>query len=295
MFIMPKHQTTQTDRITASDTPQVIRRRLRRERRMLSSAERRHAAGQALRSLSRLPLPRQPNRPLNIGVYADAFGELPTQGLIDWARRRGWRVFLPVVTHAHSALRFRQLHATTLKNARLARHPLAMRQPAYGALVTARDLDVLFVPLVAFDDDGYRLGMGGGFYDRTLAHRRNKPLVIGWAYDWQRVAHLPRQPWDARLDLAVLPSGIMDFRQRFVVSPPKPVTAAPNDFLLKLLTCSTPTVANDAAVFDDDAAPVDDTLSSAQIVTVMNPNHLAQLLAQADAFLAVNRDTDSDF
>lgn len=296
-FIMPKSQAIKTDCVSLAKTPAAIRRRLRRARLMLSPVQRRHAAGQAVRQLSRLPLPRQPQRPLNIGVYADAFGELPTQGLIDWVRRRGWRVFLPVVTRPHRALRFRELATPTLKSARLARHPLAMRQPAYGALWLARDLDVLFVPLVALDDDGYRLGMGGGFYDRTLARHKHKPLVIGWAYDCQRVAHLPRQPWDARLDMAVLPSGVVDFRQRYDVAFTQ--QSAKN---LANAALRAPTAANAAAVFDDsgvfddnDVIPVDDTLAPAQIAAVMNPNHLAQLLAKADAFLAVNRDTEQDF
>ena len=65
--------------------------------------------------------------------------------------------------------------------------------------------DWLLVPLLAFDDAGYRLGYGGGFYDVTLAaRRRRKPvLAIGVAYDGQRVERVPRDPTDARLDAIV--------------------------------------------------------------------------------------------
>jgi 5-formyltetrahydrofolate cyclo-ligase len=72
----------------------------------------------------------------------------------------------------------------------------------------ARELDLILLPLVAFDESGQRLGMGGGFFDRSLAflawrqHWR-KPHLIGLAYDFQKVAALPREPWDVPLDAVV--------------------------------------------------------------------------------------------
>ena len=71
-----------------------------------------------------------------------------------------------------------------------------------------RDLDIVFTPLVAFDTAGNRVGMGAGFYDRSFAfrkHRRNwrRPLLIGVAYDFQRVPHIPARTWDVPVDLVV--------------------------------------------------------------------------------------------
>jgi len=70
--------------------------------------------------------------------------------------------------------------------------------------------DILLVPMLAFDARGYRLGYGGGFYDRTLAALRaqGQILAIGFAYDAQEVAYLPTDATDARLDLIVTPAGI---------------------------------------------------------------------------------------
>lgn len=64
-------------------------------------------------------------------------------------------------------------------------------------------LTVVLAPLVAFDSDGYRLGMGGGFYDRYLA-RHPRSLYIGLAHDIQQSSQaLPREPWDRPLDAVV--------------------------------------------------------------------------------------------
>ena len=69
--------------------------------------------------------------------------------------------------------------------------------------------DVLLVPLLAFDDRGYRLGYGGGFYDRTIAGlRARQPVVaIGLAFDEQRVDAVPHSDNDERLDWVLTPSG----------------------------------------------------------------------------------------
>ena len=70
------------------------------------------------------------------------------------------------------------------------------------------------MPLVGFDRLGHRLGMGGGFYDRTFAAeswRFRRPCLIGVAHDCQEVEQLSAQPWDVPLDALVTPSGWLDF------------------------------------------------------------------------------------
>lgn len=71
------------------------------------------------------------------------------------------------------------------------------------------DPDIILGPLLAFDAAGYRLGYGGGFYDRTLARLRAlKPIVsIGVAYDEQRVDAVPHVDYDERLDWVLTPTG----------------------------------------------------------------------------------------
>jgi len=78
-------------------------------------------------------------------------------------------------------------------------------QPSAPAL----DPDVLLVPLLAFDARGYRLGYGGGFYDRTLAglRLRKHVVAVGLAFDEQRVDDVPHTAYDQRLDWVLTPSG----------------------------------------------------------------------------------------
>ncbi len=67
----------------------------------------------------------------------------------------------------------------------------------------AQELDLVFLPLVAFDRVGHRVGMGGGYYDRTFAfvqQMHHKPILIGLAYEMQQVDGLPFCTWDIPLD-----------------------------------------------------------------------------------------------
>ena len=84
-------------------------------------------------------------------------------------------------------------------------------------MLKASELNVLFMPLVAADKIGNRMGMGGGYYDRTLAKAKSKPLKIGWAYDFQLVDKLDSNPWDIKLDALITPSKLWLFR-RYLVS-----------------------------------------------------------------------------
>jgi 5-formyltetrahydrofolate cyclo-ligase len=106
--------------------------------------------------------------------------------------------------------------------------PLTMRSWSFGApLVSgvwgirepAADApevfpDILIVPLLAFDRHGYRLGYGGGYYDRTLARlRAMKPVIaIGIAFAAQQIDRVPITPRDERLDLVLTENGNIDFR-----------------------------------------------------------------------------------
>ena len=79
-----------------------------------------------------------------------------------------------------------------------------------------RALDVVLMPLVAFDESGNRLGMGGGFYDQTFSYKSraanvSKPLLIGVAYEFQRVDLLPTNWWDIGLDGIVTENGYRPF------------------------------------------------------------------------------------
>ncbi len=91
------------------------------------------------------------------------------------------------------------------------RYGIAEPVAARRALYAARQLDVIVVPVVAFDDDCHRIGFGGGFYDRALAHRRRdrrlrRPLIIGVAFDVQRQQSIRTSRWDVPVDCLVTES-----------------------------------------------------------------------------------------
>lgn len=127
------------------------------------------------------------------------------------ARANGKRLYLPVIMSPfQNHLRF----APYPEEAAFRRNRFGIPEPVVERwqLVGAASLDAVLVPLVGFDSAGNRLGMGGGFYDRTLAFRHHrshwrKPVLIGVAFEVQRVPSLVRNPWDVPLDYTVTESG----------------------------------------------------------------------------------------
>lgn len=87
-----------------------------------------------------------------------------------------------------------------------------IREPSAGAPEVLPD--IVIAPLLAFDRRGYRLGYGGGYYDRTLARlRATKPVIaVGLAFAAQQIDEVPATPRDERLDLVLTEEGAMDFR-----------------------------------------------------------------------------------
>jgi 5-formyltetrahydrofolate cyclo-ligase len=118
---------------------------------------------------------------------------------------RGHALCLPVMQGKGRALMFRSWRPGDPTTAAV----WCIEEPLPSAPVVVPD--VLLVPLLAFDASGYRLGYGGGFYDRTLADlRARKPVVaIGLAFDEQRVGAVPHSAGDERLDWVLTPSGPM--------------------------------------------------------------------------------------
>lgn len=96
---------------------------------------------------------------------------------------------------------------------RLEKRKFGIRTPGGDAVRVSHDRIALFlIPLVAFDNQGSRLGMGGGYYDRFLARLQNDVPRIGIGFDCQRSAEpLPRESWDIQLTAAITESGMIEF------------------------------------------------------------------------------------
>jgi 5-formyltetrahydrofolate cyclo-ligase len=116
-------------------------------------------------------------------------------------RERGALTALPVVVAPKQPLAFREWHP----GVELAKGPLDIPFPVDSPLVTP---DAVLVPMNGWDPQGYRLGYGGGFFDRTLASLAKKPVVIGTAYEFGRLDTIHPQPWDIPMDYVVTERGV---------------------------------------------------------------------------------------
>lgn len=144
----------------------------------------------------------------HIGVYLANDGEVDLSALVELALALGKTCYLPVLgIPFHNRLWFTPYHP----DEPLVTNRFGIPEPIPSPTRRSRkvwSLDLLLTPLVAFDESGNRLGMGGGFYDRTLSYRGlrtvwRKPRVVGIAYELQRVPRLTAQPWDMALDAIV--------------------------------------------------------------------------------------------
>jgi 5-formyltetrahydrofolate cyclo-ligase len=186
-----------------------LRRLIRARRRQVSEHDKRAAALSFARAAGRALLLRAGSR---IAVYHAYGHEADLSLLIELARSRGCELFLPRITHHRlSRMQFLRYDA----NAPLQRNSLGILEPSSftGAPARLRELDLIFMPLVAFDDQGWRLGSGGGFYDRRLHHlqvdrRWRRPKLIGVGYELQRVPRLTPQRWDIPMDAVLTERGL---------------------------------------------------------------------------------------
>ncbi|GHE80473.1 5-formyltetrahydrofolate cyclo-ligase [Thalassotalea profundi] len=191
-------------------SPNQLRKTIRQRRQQLTAPEQVKASQLLLEQLAQRLLI---NKVKNIAIYLSNDGELETELVIKWCWKQGITTYLPVI-HPFSKghLLFLHYHQDSV-----------MQTNKYGILepklniqniIPAQNLDIIFTPLVAFDTKGNRIGMGGGFYDRTLAkwyqdYRTNPhatPRPIGIAHDCQKVEDIPTQSWDIPLPEIITPT-----------------------------------------------------------------------------------------
>jgi 5-formyltetrahydrofolate cyclo-ligase len=131
-----------------------------------------------------------------LGVYWPFRAEFDPRGLIEWAVARGRRVALPVVVDKKGPLEYRAWRPGEPLVDGVWNIPVpAQRDVVVPAIVLA--------PLVGFDAACYRLGYGGGYFDRTLAALQPRPLAIGVGFAAQELATIHPQPFDVPMDLIV--------------------------------------------------------------------------------------------
>lgn len=186
----------------------ALRARMRAARTRLGAGERIAAAEGLAASLEQLP-----EFLVDDGVagYWAVGGELPLHAAVARLRSRGQRYYLPVLDG-------RLLHfAPLLPKSELRPNRHAIPEPvcAEHEFVAPDRLDVVLVPLTAFDRSGGRLGMGGGYYDRSFAFLREgarpaRPLLVGIGYSFQEVAALSPQAHDLAMDFIATEKELID-------------------------------------------------------------------------------------
>lgn len=196
-----------------------LRQAMRAKRQALTAAEQNEAASALLTHFMASSSVLQAQK---LAFYLPEDSEISTRLLIEycWAHKK--EVFLP---HIHP---FNDGHLLFLRytpQSEMILNKYGILEPKLDKrfICPIEQLDVIFLPLVAFDASGNRLGMGGGFYDRTLASCRldrchldqgqldhgnpnRKPILIGLAHDCQRVECLETESWDVPLSQIMTPS-----------------------------------------------------------------------------------------
>lgn len=185
-------------------TRSQLRQFLRNKRRSLSPSQQTQAAQQLYRQLAQHPLFC---RAQHIALYIASDGEIDPSLLMREAWRRGKQVYLPVLARwPKTAMVFQRVRPIQ----QWEKNRFGILQPRWCVADqrAAWTLDAVFLPLVGFDQQGGRLGMGGGFYDRCFAQLHQSehlmtPQRIGLAHDCQRVEQLPVAAWDVPLHAVV--------------------------------------------------------------------------------------------
>lgn len=186
-----------------------VRKRIRLARRSLSTAVQAEASRAAcqrmLEKLSAL-------KAQHVALYLTHDGELATAPLIEALWQQGIQTYLPRL-HPFNAGQLLFLHYQG--NSMMQPNPFGILEPQLDVrnVMPVERLDVVITPLVAFDIKGNRLGMGGGYYDRTLANwqANGKPLPMGYAHDCQQLPRLPCEHWDVPLPFIITPSRLWEF------------------------------------------------------------------------------------
>ncbi|MGF1741315.1 5-formyltetrahydrofolate cyclo-ligase [Vibrio profundum] len=183
----------------------ALRTRVRTKRRELSLEQRQQDALELAASFSQLPVVQQSQ---HIALYLSNDGELDTQPLFERLWQQGKKTYLPVLhPFSKGQLLFLHYHRESVMSTN--RYGIAEPKLDQRLIIPASQLNLICVPLVAFDSDGNRLGMGGGYYDRTLEpwfSTGRGPEPIGIAYDCQFVDAIPAEAWDIPLPMIATPT-----------------------------------------------------------------------------------------
>jgi 5-formyltetrahydrofolate cyclo-ligase len=187
-----------------------LRKTKRQQRRNLDDHQQDLHAQSIAQQLGRHPLFLNASR---VAFYLAEDGEIDPAYLIHKAWQYKKQVYLPILPPTGHSLFF----APYYPDSTLAPNRFGINEPDChpSQWIRARQLNLILLPLVAFDEELNRLGMGGGYYDRSLAFTRHRkqwhsPHLIGLAHELQKVDQLPCESWDVPLNMIATEARIYD-------------------------------------------------------------------------------------
>lgn len=188
----------------------ALRKHFRDLRRQLTMQQQDIAAN-GLNQLVQTQHMLQPNQ--TVALYLANDGELNCRPLIEWCWQQSIQVTLPVIHPFNPQF---LLFLLFTPETPMVKNKFGIKEPKLDVtqLVPLNHLTTIFLPLVAFDDDGNRLGMGGGFYDRTLcaltSQKNNNDITfVGVAHECQNAHKLAVDKWDVKMDKIITPSRVI--------------------------------------------------------------------------------------
>jgi 5-formyltetrahydrofolate cyclo-ligase len=193
----------------------ALRRQLLKQRRQLAKQQQRAAAKSLVQQVIRT---RWLQKAQHIAFYMAVRCEIDPQPVLRRALAMKKRCYLPVL---HPLKPRRLLFVRYQRHTRLIRNRYGILEPVFKPchVISPRALNLVFVPLVGFDQQGNRLGMGGGYYDTTFAFlrkrihaRRQQPKLVGLAYNFQHVKQLQPNPWDIPLQAVITQRGVCNVK-----------------------------------------------------------------------------------
>ena len=146
-----------------------------------------------------------------VSIYISIHNEVPTNKIIKLIIGSKTKCYLPVISQdlKDKKMKFSEFnHATTL-----VKNKFNISEPISTTFENASQLELVVMPLVAFDNEGFRLGMGKGYYDFTFSSTdiNRKPLFWGLSYDFQNAYSCYPEEHDLKMDAVICPSGVKKF------------------------------------------------------------------------------------
>ena len=187
-----------------------LRTQLKKSRRQLSYFEQQKAERAVFQHLIDSAIFKNSKK---VGIYLHAFGEVSTRLIILYCFKLKKEVYLPRICPIKQQLLWVKITNHQYLKKQFYKHPLGMYEP-FGRGHLVNYLDLLIMPLVGCDLIGTRMGMGGGYYDRTLANSSHSPYRLGLAHNFQLLPFLlKRQIWDQPLDAVCTPKKLIFFKR----------------------------------------------------------------------------------